>query len=186
MRVLLIPLTGRSGRGRFTLVDDDDYQWAMTRRWPYRLPEKTKTRPGTTGHAFGVDGYMHRAILARHGFDLDGKIVDHRNGWGLDNRKVNLQTSTNGQNARNRYNIHAYKGGWSLVLGRTRIGTWESKEEALAALEVHGPAHGWVTPAQRARLLQPVLDQLESWVREGLLKPHIKDAPLIEDRYRIP
>lgn len=187
----IIPLVGRYSRRKFTLVDPDDVEWIAQQRWPYlRRAVRSRGRLSriSTGYAKSTEGFLHRVIMARAGHNLAGKFIDHHNGWGLDNRKVNLRVGTSGMNARNtqrKPNIHKYKGEWSLVIGRARIGTYPTREEAYEVFERVAGDFGYVTAAARAALLQPVIDFLESQVTAGVLKRLIVDAPLIEDRYQL-
>ena len=103
--------------------------WYAVRRW--FMPDGT--RKSQT---------IHRDIL-----ELPPSIplVDHIDGNGLNNLKVNLRTVTNSQNAMNRkvYNGLKYKGvkemgpGWQARIQkygeRITIGTYSSQEEAALA-----------------------------------------------------
>lgn len=186
----IIPLTGRNGKTRFTIVDAEDYEWALSRRWSYSLrkpPQRFGDIRSGTGYAGGRAHLMHREVLARHGYDLRGLVVDHHNGWGLDNRKTNLRPGDHGQNARNtrRQNLHHYNKKWVVQIGPTVIGRFDDRDAAQAAYEEAARAAGHTTNTQRAELLAPVLAQLEAWVADGVLVRHIIGAPLIEDRYRL-
>lgn len=89
-----IPLT----RGQVALVDDEDYERLMAHRW----------------HAMSVPGHWYArrnirvtgkmvAILMHH--EVTGiprsVLVDHKNGDGLDNRRLNLRACTHRQNLHN-------------------------------------------------------------------------------------
>lgn len=87
-----IPLT----RGKVAIVDDEDFEkvdaikwYALKRRELWHASHKDKKRACI---------YMHRFIMAAP----DGFEVDHVNGDGLDNRKVNLRVCTKRENARHR------------------------------------------------------------------------------------
>lgn len=91
-----IPLS----QGLFALVDGWDYEWLNQWKWYAK-------KDGGTYYAVRQEGIspnqqtirMHRQILGlKHG---DGKQVDHRSSYGLDNRKQNLRLCTNAQNAYN-------------------------------------------------------------------------------------
>jgi hypothetical protein len=84
-----IPLNGKHGKGKFALVDDEDYEELMKYKW----------RVNSVGYA--VRGYsisMHRLIM-----NCDkGLLVDHINHEPLDNQKRNLRICTTSQNGMNR------------------------------------------------------------------------------------
>lgn len=90
-----IPLT----QGKFAIVDDQDYEYLSQFHWLY------KKSPGT-GYAqrFYYDSrhyrrtvFMHREILKAPP-DMD---VDHRDGDGLNNQRLNLRLATEAENNRN-------------------------------------------------------------------------------------
>ena len=89
--------------GKYTVVDDEDYERIKNCNWRLQ-PE---------GHvACHKTYYLHREILQV----TDDRIVDHKNGDRLDNRKENLRIATPTQNCvnkgkgkRNKHSI-LYKG----------------------------------------------------------------------------
>jgi hypothetical protein len=87
-----IPLT----KGQYTIVDDEDYPLLSRHNWYYEPA-------GSTGYAVSKSltlgkMYMHRLILP------PGRVynlIDHIDGNGLDNRKVNLRLANSRQNIQN-------------------------------------------------------------------------------------
>lgn len=101
-----IPLT----QNKFALVDDDDFEKVNSIKWYFEH-----------GYARSDVGrkrlYMHRFILGVK----DKKVVDHKNGDGLDNRKENLRAGNQSLNMANQKlssaNTSGYKGvGWHKTL----------------------------------------------------------------------
>ncbi len=83
-----IPLTG----GGFAIVDDEDYAHLSAFRW--------RAQKGKRGCLYAVSTraqLMHRFIMKPK---VDS-FVDHVNGDGLDNRKVNLRVCSHAQNMAN-------------------------------------------------------------------------------------
>lgn len=92
-----IPLT----RGKFTLVDDVDFELLSQWKWFAQQSGKMfvaargQRQPGAT-HPTMI--YMARFILAAP----SGLLVDHKDGDPLNNQRSNLRLATHAQNARNR------------------------------------------------------------------------------------
>ena len=96
-----IPLS----RGRYALVDPDDYAWLSQYNW-YTTGDKglfyaVRSAGRRQGQKRAV-ATMHREILKVPA----GMFVDHINHNGLDNRKANLRPATRAQNAWNRRKPH--------------------------------------------------------------------------------
>lgn len=99
--VVEIPLKSKENSGRFALVDETDAVQLRRFEWRY-FPM------GYTGYAVRsehttngvVIHYMHRLLcgLAKG----DKREIDHINGNGLDNRRVNLRITDRSGNMRNR------------------------------------------------------------------------------------
>lgn len=94
--IMAIPLA----QGLYALVDGKDYEWLSKYKW-YILKDKytlyavrhCKKKP----HKY-VKVLMHRQILNVP----KGKQTDHRNHYGLDNRRQNLRSCTQSENNHNR------------------------------------------------------------------------------------
>ena len=95
----LIPLT----KGKFTQVDDEDYEYLMQFKWFY------SKHPTSDRHGYAVRNVgtfngkrlkirMHRELMStpRH------LVVDHIDGNGLNNQRCNLRNCTQKQNMKNR------------------------------------------------------------------------------------
>jgi hypothetical protein len=102
-------------RGKYALVDPDDYGWLSKYNWHVVGDKGSFYAARNTGQRQGqkrIVVKMHREVLRVP----DGMFVDHINHNGLDNRRANLRPATQAQNARNRRkryesNFHSkYKG----------------------------------------------------------------------------
>jgi hypothetical protein len=94
-------------KGMFALVDDGDFERLNQYKW--RVAKIGNTYYAERGGSTGIR--MHRDIM---GSMCAGKLVDHSNGNGLDNRRCNLRVCTISQNAMNgrraTNNTSGYKG----------------------------------------------------------------------------
>ena len=100
-------------QGKFALVDDADFEWLSQWKWVSHKHRSTfyAMRHNENWSKTEFIG-MHREILGlKRG---DGKLGDHRNRNGLDNRRSNLRICTGAENLQNRgktkNNTSGYKG----------------------------------------------------------------------------
>lgn len=90
--------------GYRVLIDDDDAQRVLARKWCISSNGREHIYFSTAGGKKSVRIRLHRFIM---GCILhDGKIVDHINGNTLDNRKCNLRFVTPTQS---QWNQHCHK-----------------------------------------------------------------------------
>ena len=100
-----IPLT----QGKYAIVDFEDYKRLKRYKW-------CAVRDKGTFYAIRTDRTngkkrtirMHREIMKV----MQGFQIDHLNGNGLDNRKLNLRICTNAQNQWNRHPLPSIGGIW--------------------------------------------------------------------------
>lgn len=96
-----IPLT----QGKFALVDDEDFEWLNQWKWFVIKDHNVFYAVRTQNHI-----KMHNVIMK----PSDGFIVDHKDGDGLNNSKINLRICTTSQNQMNKRkpsnNTSGYKG----------------------------------------------------------------------------
>jgi len=89
MPTIRIPLHSRKYPGRFTLIDEEDYELVNQYRWCPNV------RPHTTYAVASPGLRLHRLIL---GVSDSSILVDHINHDGLDNRRDNLRVASTHQN----------------------------------------------------------------------------------------
>lgn len=90
-----IPLRGKYGKGRFAVIDDEDFDLVNQYKWrvSYSGPRKLYVVTGKSPNLIRI----HR-LLTGVG---KSKQVDHINHDTLDNRKINLRICTQSQNQHN-------------------------------------------------------------------------------------
>jgi len=84
------------GRGMFSLVDDDVYGWAKNYAWH---AVKNYKAFYVEHEIKGFHISLHQCVMGR---PINGLMIDHINGDGLDNRRENLRMITHRQNQQNR------------------------------------------------------------------------------------
>jgi len=120
-----IKLTGN----KFALVDDQDFE--LLNQWKWYAH-----KDGNTYYAIrGVwkDNKVFRFFMHREILDLkykDGKITDHINRNGLDNRKTNLRIVTKAENCRNHTKFSTNTSGYTGVSWHKVIKKWQSQIRA--------------------------------------------------------
>ena len=91
-----IPLT----QGKVALVDDDDFEWLSQFKWYAvkfgRTFYAVRQAPRVNGKQRTI--WMHREVL---GLKPGDPRVDHRDGDGLNNQRMNLREATHRQNMMN-------------------------------------------------------------------------------------
>lgn len=143
-----IPLT----KGLFALVDDEDFDFLNQWKWHAHeggegLFYAIRTEWIKGGKGKSIHHRMHRVIMKVSDRSI---LVDHRNGNGLDNQKLNLRKCTHEQNESNRRGLNSnntsgYRGvhfnkkmqRWQSAIWKknkiTYIGIFDTKEEAALA-----------------------------------------------------
>jgi hypothetical protein len=83
----------------YALVDDEDYEKVLPYNWHVRQKKQNHSKyAGATCYKNGVKKLlMHSLIMGKE----HGKVIDHINQNGLDNRKENLRFVTKGENNQN-------------------------------------------------------------------------------------
>jgi hypothetical protein len=125
-KTIRIPLT----QGRFALIDEDDLSLVEGFKW-------LAAKSGRTDYAVRFIKREDKVVrIAMHRVIMDaspGIEVDHVNGDGFDNRRVNLRLATHQENSRNR---HKTKGCRSQYKG-VRWANSENKWRAIIKIDGH-------------------------------------------------
>lgn len=131
-------------RGKYALVDDEDFDW-LTSNWKWHFSSgyaQTNFRLDDGGR---ITMKLHRLLISVPA----GSELDHINGDGLDNRRVNLRLCTHQENMRNRpknKNKAGYKGvyknhaRWQAAIKhngkKIYLGNFSKPEEAAKAYDL--------------------------------------------------
>jgi AP2 domain len=127
--------------GKVALVDDQDYEHLIQFRW-FAAESKSgkwyvrRNKPG--GNWIGRQVYMHRQLL-------DGSLVDHVDGNGLNNQRANLRIADKQKNGWNRAaqsggsskykGVHWYspRNKWLARFNKKYLGLFDSEIDAALA-----------------------------------------------------
>lgn len=141
------------GKGKVAIIDDEDAPRVLCHTWLcYRSQsggEYAKCHVKRGGKKTTL--YLHQLILDAP----SGKMVDHRNGNGLDNRRENLRLASRAQNRQNsrldRDSSSGYKGvrrnrrKWQARINvgpnRITLGSFNTKEDAARAYDAAAKKH---------------------------------------------
>lgn len=183
----VLPLSSQ----RFCLVDDEDFEWLSQIAWSYIGVAGPTERTGyASSRGRGRHESIHRCIMACHGLLIEHLIVDHKNGWGLDNRKQNLRMVTFSENNANRYtgsgracSLRSGKSRWEARLGHRHLGYFDTREEALQRRIEEEMKLGWLTAVERAMLEDALRCDLEQLTVEGVIDRRESGSVLLEDQY---
>jgi len=172
-------------KGRFAIVDADDFEWLNQYTWCINGTGRGKW------YACRMEGRtmirMHRMIMNAP----KGMLVDHINGNGLDNRRSNLRLCTPRQNMGNRRKCRgksAYKGVFYHKIDGKRyakikykgetihLGTFDDDVEAARAydrkaVELFGEFACLNFPEEHGRSARPVADERPTPIRAGSPSP---------------
>ena len=105
-------------RGKSTIIDDSDLEFVKSFRWYASDGTHTSYVRRTTDKAA-----LHRLLLCC----CLGLQVDHINGNGLDNRRVNLRVVTVAQNQQNRRKTMTGSSQFKGVVFEKRLGRWKAR-----------------------------------------------------------
>ena len=113
-----IPLT----QGQFAIVDDKNFEWLNQWKWYALKSRYTFYAVRNVGkHPKQTLVLMHRQIMNAH----KEQEIDHHNGNGLDNHRINLRFCASGQNNQNQRKTRGtskYKGvSWHKNIKQWRV-----------------------------------------------------------------
>ena len=131
-------------RGKVAIIDDADLSLVAGRSW-----HATERQDGNGWYAKSTGGTrMHRLLLGV----FDERIVDHKNGDGLDNRRDNIRIGTQSNNCVNRKTTP----GNHLRGTRLKKGRWQAyikykgKQRSLGYFDTEESAHfAYITEATK-------------------------------------
>ena len=142
MKTIFLP------KNKYTLVDDEDYEFLSTHKWNfnrYAIRAVNKNGKWSTLR-------MHKEILRKHHLLREGYEIDHINRNKLDNRKSNLRLATRSENKLNgnkyKNNTSGYKGvSWNQISkkwnarimirgSRINLGHYKNKQIAVLAQKI--------------------------------------------------
>jgi hypothetical protein len=122
-----IPLGGKLGKGRFALVDDEDYELVSGYRWVLLTPRKGGKPPYTAYVQAHVPGSGRGGrIILMHVLLMRQRGVDHVNGDGLDNTRANLRLASRSQNGMNQRKQAGTSSRYKGVSWHRRLGRWQA------------------------------------------------------------
>jgi hypothetical protein len=113
-------------QGKRAIVDDEDFEWLNKHSW-HTFPDNNKSRDVYYAIRTVMKDNkkktlrMHRVIINAP----KNKVVDHINGDGLDNRKINLRIVTQRENMQNKHIKYTSK--YPGVSQCSRSGNWTVK-----------------------------------------------------------
>lgn len=111
----IIALTGIHGQGKYTLVDDRDYEFLS--QWKWNLDKRGYVvRTGTKNQHI----YMHRYLLCTP----QNYLCDHKDGNPLNNQKNNLRNCSENQNKQNKGIPKTNKSGYKGVHWSKAANNW--------------------------------------------------------------
>lgn len=110
-------------RGLVAIVDDGDYAAvAAAGKWHAVPSHRTFYARRNVSRADGG-----RGMVALHTFLTGWPLVDHINGDGLDNRRVNLRPATRDQNQANKRGYRNNTSGFKGVTWHTPLRCWRAR-----------------------------------------------------------
>jgi hypothetical protein len=113
-----IALSGKNGKGKYVLLDDDDYVWAAHFKWHAKKGGYPARRNGPNTHIF-----LHNELVS----PPSGLLVDHKDGDVLNATRSNLRLCTKSQNQWNRRRFGMERKGRIGVFWDTSRSMWSAQ-----------------------------------------------------------
>ncbi|HEV3223889.1 MAG TPA: HNH endonuclease [Puia sp.] len=117
MSTIEIPLT----KGKFAIIDFEDLEFVMRYKWHLGSRIRSQYAIKVLGKGDG------KKYLRMHNYIMNcpnGKVVDHIDGDGLNNKKANLRICDDGQNKCNRKKSSTTKNRFKGAIFRERNNRW--------------------------------------------------------------
>ena len=100
----------KGGKVYWAFVDDEDFERVNQYKWTYNNQSSNHTTYAYCRTKADGKLLLHRFIMGLGNWKTDKRIINHKNGNGLDNRKENLEVCSNMYNSQsfrqpNRKNI---------------------------------------------------------------------------------
>jgi hypothetical protein len=108
-----------SARGHYAIVDEEDVEFLGQWNWGRYFTQEPFQEYAFCQASKGEPKPLMHRVIANRFLDINGFLVDHKNGRGLDNRRTNLRPATHSQNAQNKRRPSNNKSG---VKGVSRSG----------------------------------------------------------------
>jgi hypothetical protein len=128
-------------QGYQAVIDEEDAERVLPFNWAVSVRPEKEWTPYASGRVEGRRVLLHRFLMDAP----PGIAVDHVDGNGLNNRRVNLRYATQSQNLANRRTdgnktspyrgVRKVKKPWYARIGRAHIGAYETEEEAARAYD---------------------------------------------------
>lgn len=156
MNTAKIPLSGKNSNGSFCIVDAEDVELVAGVKWHL----------SDTGYAVnrsnGKTTRMHRLINKTP----DGLVTDHKNNDKLDNRKSNLRSVTQAENAKNHKYTKGYvwdksKGRWMVRVNSRFCGRYDTEAEAIEAVRRYTSGQEYIPARRKLRYLPTGVSRLK-------------------------
>ena len=139
----------------FAEVDDDDLERVSAFKWCINSDSNPHTKYAQT-HTGGKKLHLHRFIMGLGDYATDKRIINHKDGNGLNNKKSNLEICDTLYNSQSFNRHHAPSGCVSYDTSMKRVKRWRAcitiyKTKHQARFETEEEAWAWISEQLEAR-----------------------------------